>query len=219
MKREPRLVTAPPLQVALEELIEASPGGWVGVMGSSRVAFKLAEGGRDVVVFATSHSEARSAVTKAQQTASEGRVEVVVCGVYPLPVPARRLEAFFALGVFGAHRLKRVDPVLAAWSRAVRPGGVLAVAELAGEGWFGRMMLRLARRVRGRPTQLDPTHLCAKVLAAGTTEVRQVWPQGIGAWVLTHGKRSPLQELMEPERARGPQGARGAPVAQRGELS
>lgn len=186
------MISAPALPTALSHLLEGLPGGGkVGVMGSPRVAAKLAEEGHHVVAFTTSSTKAKSLDNKGGKV-SEGELSGISCEVDAIPVPPKSFKAFFAVGVFGSHRVSHVGAVTRVWSSKVCAGGVLAVAELAGESWLGRLMMRMARRLRGRPTKLDPTDLCSLVLGAGLKEVHQVWPQGLGAWVLTYGRRGVL---------------------------
>ncbi len=198
MKKEPEIMVAPALGVALGNLLDDPSRCRVGVMGNTRIALKLASEGYSVLCPVFDRSETRSLNIKSSdmgETRQSGNIKSVFCRPTELPLEPFRLDAFFAIGVLGGQRIRNVGTTVESWSRTIRPGGVMAIAELAGEGFLGRFMLRLARRLRGRPTNLEPSDLCGLLLQAGTKDVHQVWPQGIGAWVLTHGKTAKLRDL------------------------
>jgi hypothetical protein len=166
MRSSPPIHTAPPLFSFLGDLISTGQGP-VAVLGSPRLARRLGDGATSII----SHESA------------------------DLAAEPGSLGGLIAVGMLGSHRIDDVTELVARWARTVRPGGLLAVAELAGESWAGNLVLRLSRKLRRKPTALDPTDLCRHLLAAGARPVNQVWPQGLGSWVLTFGWIAPLAHL------------------------
>ena len=160
MKPEPLLHTAPPLAEALVQVIEHAPLGPVGLMGRPGLAGRLEQAGRAVELL---------------DSTSDG----------PLPegVP---LAALVLVGQVKRLPSGRVRGLLATWASRLRTSGLLVTAEPGAEGRVGGWLLGLGRKLRGRGA-LPPWSLTALMLDLGVAPVRQVWPQGVGAWVLTWG--------------------------------
>lgn len=202
MKREAKMMSAPPLVTAISRLLGDPPAGNIGIMGSPRTAVKLAAEGYDIFTAAITASEARSLNAKGPalgrtngDTNEGGRLSTVHCRPEILPFLPHSLDVLFAVSILGSHKIPNISETVATWQRSVRPGGLFAIAELAGEGRVGRFMLRLARRIRGRPKNLEPADLCGLLLGAGVGEINQVWPQGIGSWMLTYGTCGSLSDI------------------------
>jgi len=196
------MMSAPPLVTAMGRLLGDPPAGNIGIMGSPRTAVKLAADGYNIFTAATTASEAKSLNAKGTalvatngDTKKEGRLSTVHCRPETLPFLPHSLDILFAVSVLGSHKIPHISETIASWKRTIRPGGLFAIAELAGEGRVGRFMLRLARRIRGRPKNLEPADLCGLLLRAGVGEINQVWPQGIGSWMLTYGTCGSLSDI------------------------
>lgn len=203
MKRDAPIFTAPPLVQCVTELVGAEtadrPDGPVAVLGSARVARRLARQGHRVVCVVDGAAQAARHTAWALKEDPDGRLAVVQSREDALPFAPRSLKAVVAVSVLGGLEKGKVVPdVIRSWSRAVRPLGTLAVGEMAAEGWAGRMLLKLTRRIKGRVDALEPARLCALLLDAGVRRIRQVWPQGVGSYVVTCGRVGSLSDLKGP---------------------
>ena len=205
LKRDAPIFTAPPLAQCVLELVGGENAedrkGPVAVIGSARVARRLTLAGHRVVCVVEEGSQAARLSAWAVKEDPEGRLSVVQSRQDALPFAPHSLEAVVAVSVLGGLRKgKVVADVIRSWSRVVRPLGTLAVGEIAAEGWAGRMLLKLTRRIKGRVDALEPARLCVLLLEAGVRRIRQVWPQGVGSYVVTCGRVGPLSRLVGPAR-------------------
>ena len=171
MKPEPLLHTAPPLAEALVQVLEQAPSGLVGLMGRPSLVSRLEQAGR---------------VVELLQPASHGFV--------PEGAP---LAALLLVGQVKRLPSDRVRGVLKTWALRLRPSGLLVTAEPGAEGRVGGWLFGLGRKLRGRGA-LPPWSLTSLMLDLGVAPVRQVWPQGVGAWVLTWGPLVPLALRKQP---------------------
>jgi SAM-dependent methyltransferase len=175
--------------------------GPVAVLGNARVARRLAGQGHRVVCVVENAAQAARLAAWALKEDLDGRLSVVQSREDALPFAPNSLEAVVAVSVLGGLPKGRAVPdVIRSWIRVVRPLGTLAVGEMAAEGWAGRMLLKLTRRIKGRVDALEPARLCALLLEAGVRRIRQVWPQGVGSYVVTCGRVGPLAGFMGPVR-------------------
>jgi pimeloyl-ACP methyl ester carboxylesterase len=173
--------------------------GPVAVLGSARVARRLALQGHRVVCVVEGGSQGARLAAWAAKEDPEGRLSVVQSREDAVPFAPHRLKAVVAVSVLGGLKKgKAVPDVIRSWSRAVRPLGTILVGELAAEGWAGRMLLKLTRKIKGRVDALEPARLCALLLDAGVRRIRQVWPQGVGSYVVTCGRVGSLSDLKSP---------------------
>jgi hypothetical protein len=197
MKTTPPVHTTAQLSTFLGELLSAERAP-IGVLQSPRLAKKLAQIGRPVISLSAGKLRTQALESWSERGDSQSPLTPLIASPLAAPLGHRRLSAIVAVGVFGSHRVSDIDAVLCQWRSVLQPNGVLAVAELAGESRLGRVLLRWSRWMRRRPTALDPADLCRSLLTAGVKPVHQVWPQGLGSWVLTFGRVAPLTHLVAP---------------------
>jgi len=105
-------------------------------------------------------------------------------------------DAIVAISQLGRAKPDRAGETIRSWVAALRPGGTLAMAELAAEGGTGSLAMKLAHILRGKAF-MDPAEQCGLLLQAGIRNVRQVWPQGVGSWVLSHGVKAVLAQMRQ----------------------
>ncbi len=160
MKPEPVLHQAPPLAEALIQVLEHAPAGPLGFMGRPGLIGRLEQTGRVLEPLDESWT--------------------------PGPEGLGRLAALVVVGQIKRLSSDRVRDVLSTWADGLMPGGLLVTAEMGAEGRVGSWLLGLGRRVRGRGA-MAPWALTSLLLDVGIAPVHQVWPQGVGAWVLTWG--------------------------------
>ncbi|MCD6499253.1 MAG: hypothetical protein J7M25_13255 [Deltaproteobacteria bacterium] len=107
---------------------------------------------------------------------------------------APTFDAIVAISQIGGVRPTQAHDMVRSWVALLHPGGTLALAELAAEGDTGSLAMKLARRLRGKAF-MDPADQCSLLLHAGIRDIHQVWPQGVGSWVLSHGVKAALAHL------------------------
>ncbi len=156
---------APPLGEAVMEVIDRAAPGFVGVVGRPALARQIQQGGRPVEALDPSEPGA----------IAEGPP----------------LSALVLVSQVGRLAEDQAPALLSSWMRRIGPQGLLVTAELGAEGRVGGWLLGLSRKLRHKGA-LPAWSLTALLLELGVAPVHQVWPQGVGSWVLTWGAVRPL---------------------------